>query len=302
MLGSATGPVPNRARRAEVAAFGFLIHPIRPLAAELCADLVPWLLDRGHEVRLLGEDAELVGRPDLRVAEDEFAGGLDLIVGIGGDGTMLSAVSLAGESEVPVLGVNVGQLGYLTTVEPAGARSAIKRFLAGGYTVEERMRIRTEVHRSGAEPDELQPALNEVLLERSELGHTVRIEVLFDDELFTPYVADGVIVATPTGSTAYAFSARAPIIDPVHRAQVLVPVSPHMLFDRALVLAPTTRIRLVVAGHRPTHISVDGRSGGLLEVGDSLVCTAHPVPGRLIRFGPSGFHHVLKTKFGLSDR
>ena len=144
--------------------------------------------------------------------------------------------------------------------------------------------------------------LNEILLERAELGHTIRIDVSLDGEPFTPYVADGVMIATPTGSTAYAFSARGPIVDPRHRAQVLVPVSPHMLFDRALVLAPDAVVRMTVAGGRPAHLSVDGHSGGTLDVGDAVVCTADPVPARLVRFGPPSFQRVLKTKFGLPDR
>ncbi|MFN8051075.1 MAG: NAD(+)/NADH kinase [Acidimicrobiales bacterium] len=285
-----------------MSAFGFLLHGERPLAAELGAGLAAWLEDRGHEVRFTRADAKRLDRDDGGFADDELGVGLDLMVGIGGDGTMLDAVGLAAPYEVPVLGVNVGQLGYLTTIEPAAARSSLKRFLAGAFIIEERMRISGRIERVGGATEETPPALNEVLLERSELGHTVRIDVTLDGEAFTPYVADGVILATPTGSTAYAFSARGPIVDPRHRAQVLVPVSPHMLFDRALVLAPDTAVRLSVAGARPAHLSLDGHSGGTLEVGDAIVCSAAPVPARLVRFGPPAFHRVLKNKFGLADR
>jgi NAD+ kinase len=287
-----------------VSAFGFLLHGERELAADLGAELGKWLIDRGHEVRFSEHDAERVAQPQWGYTPEELALGLDLLIGVGGDGTMLDAVALASPSEVPVLGINVGQLGYLTTVEPASATSALKRFLAGAFVIDERMRLASRIERTGGGVETAPSALNEALLERRELGHTVRLDVELDGEPFTPYVADGVILATPTGSTAYAFSARGPIVDPGLRAQVLVPVSPHMLFDRALVLAPDTAVRLVVSGTRPAHLSVDGHSCGTLEVGDAIVCSADPTPARLVRFGRPGVHHhlVLKAKFALPDR
>lgn len=289
-----------------MSSFAFLLHGERELAAELGAELAVWLEDRGHEIRFTDVDAKRLDRADAGFADDEIAVGLDLMIGIGGDGTMLDAVRLACRSEAPVLGINVGQLGYLTSIEPkfepAAGRTALKRFLAGGYIIEERMRIGAHIERSDGTVEATDAGLNEILLERAELGHTIRIDVSLDSEPFTPYVADGVMIATPTGSTAYAFSARGPIVDPRHRAQVLVPVSPHMLFDRALVLAPDAVVRMTVAGGRPAHLSVDGHSGGTLEVGDAVVCTADPVPARLVRFGPPSFQRVLKTKFGLPDR
>lgn len=233
---------------------------------------------------------------------DELLTGLDLMVGIGGDGTILRAVRAVADHDVPVLGINAGNLGYLTVIEPSGARAAIKRFLAGAYTVEERMRIATEVVRVDGTREAMPVALNEAMLERGVLGHTVRIEVLFDNRPFTSYLADGMIVATPTGSTAYALSARGPIVDPMHRALMMVPVAPHMLFDRALVLSPTTMVGLRVAGDRAAHLSIDGQSGGTLLPGDRLECTAARRPAKLLTLGTTDFHSVLKAKFALSDR
>lgn len=285
-----------------MSSFGFLLHSERPLAAELGRELTEWLSQRGHDVRCTHADAERLGRPGDGEPADELAVGLDLMIGIGGDGTMLDAAAIAAPHDVPVLGINVGQLGYLTTVEPAMARPSLKRFLAGAYVIEERMRVSTVLHRDGVAPEPMPAALNEVFLERAELGHTVRIDVALDGRPFTPYVADGVLVASPTGSTAYAFSVRGPILDPRHRAQVLVPVSAHMLFDRAMVLMPDTEVRLTVSGARSAHLSIDGHSGGTLAPGDSIVCTEADVPAKLVRFGPPVFHSVLKTKFALADR
>ncbi len=145
-------------------------------------------------------------------------------------------------------------------------------------------------------------ALNDAVLGKAPTGHTVRIEVAIDGEPFTPYTADAVIVATPTGSTAYNLSARGPIVAPSHHALLLTPVSPHMLFDRTLVLEPTTRLTLTVGADRPAALAVDGRDLDDLRPGDSLVCTASEHSARLVTFGPRDFHQILKAKFRLSDR
>ncbi len=289
-----------------MAAIGFIVHPQRPEAAELARDAAGWLEARGHEVRLLATEATGAGLGACAVDVDELVVGLDLAVSLGGDGTMLRTVDLVADADVPVLGVNLGQLGYLTEVEPGQLRMALKRFLAGSYELEERMRmaVRVDAPAGGVGDTEvsLHPALNEAVVEKTPSGHTVRLAVSIDGEAFSTYAADGLIVATPTGSTAYAFSARGPIVAPRHAALLLTPVSPHMLFDRTLVLEPTSEIRLEVLADRAATVSVDGRNLGTLECGDAVVCTAAKQPARLVTFGGRNFLGILKAKFGLNDR
>jgi NAD+ kinase len=284
-----------------VSAVGMVLHHERAQAGELAREAAAWLLAAGHEVRLPRDDAKLAALDDHGCEEEALGPGLDLAVSLGGDGTMLRTVDLVAGAGVPILGVNVGQMGYLTDVEPAGALSAIGRFLAGEGGIEERMLLRVLVESVDGEIVE-HLAFNEAVLEKTPMGHTVRLAVDVDGEFFTTYAADGLIVATPTGSTAYAFSARGPIVAPRHRALLLTPVSPHMLFDRTLVLGPETCLRLVVQGHRPATLSVDGRNLGELGEGDAIVCTAAAKSARLVTFGPRAFLHILKTKFGLNDR
>ena len=279
-----------------MSAVGLVLH--RGKAAELAAATIDWLRSRDHEVRLSTDDAAALGVPDLGVDPEDLAPGLDLVLSLGGDGTMLRAVDLAAPEDVPVLGVNLGQLGYLTEVEPSGVRMALKRFLAGSYGVEERMRLSVGVVRSGEPPEQL-GALNEAVVEKSEMGRTVRMDVHLDGRPFTSYVADGLILATPTGSTAYSFSVRGPIIDPRHRAILMAPVAPHMLFDRAMVLRPDCRIVVTVTGDRAAGVSVDGRPGEPLAPGDTVTCTASDRPARFVTFGERDFHEVLRDKFGL---
>lgn len=293
-----------------MASLALVVHPEREQARRLAREAASWLLGSGHDVRFPRPDAGLSGFGDLGCDDHQLAAGLDLAVAIGGDGTMLRSVHLVAPADVPVLGMNVGQLGYLTETDPSGWRSALQRFLSGSYVLDERMLLDVTVEVAspgGADagaPDAAGPrlALNEAVLEKVSMGHTVRLRVSIDGNFFTTYVADGLIVATPTGSTAYAFSARGPIVAPSHRAILLTPVSPHMLFDRTLVLEPGARLRLEVSGERPATLSVDGHTEATLVDGDAIVCTAAERPARLVSFGGNDFHGILKSKFGLNDR
>jgi NAD+ kinase len=289
-----------------MATVALMVHHQRPEAADLADVAAQWLEARGHEVRLLAADARLAHLERWACEPDELCPGLDVAVSLGGDGTMLRTVDLVAGEEVPVIGVNLGQLGYLTEVEPDALLVALKRFLAGSYQIEERMRLTVEVdarpgEEGGARPG-VHPALNEAVVEKTPSGHTVRLAVSVDGEFFTTYATDGLIVATPTGSTAYAFSARGPIVSPKHSALVLTPVSPHMLFDRSLVLEPTAVVRIEVLPERQATVSVDGRNLGDLAGGDAVVVTGAKHPARLVTFGPRNFLGILKVKFGLNDR
>jgi NAD+ kinase len=278
-----------------------VLHHQRQQAAELAREAVTWLLERGHQVRMPAADAELSGLGDHGCPEAVVAVDADLAVSLGGDGTMLRTVDLVAGEGVPIVGINVGQMGYLTDIEPAGTLAALERALSGAGTIEVRMLLTVAVERAdGGRTEHL--AFNEAVLEKTPMGHTVRLAVEVDGEFFTTYAADGLIVATPTSSTAYAFSARGPIVAPTHRALLLTPVSPHMLFDRTLVLQPAAVLRLVVQGHRTATLSVDGRNLGELGEGDSIVCTAADRAARLVTFGDRDFLQILKSKFGLEDR
>jgi NAD+ kinase len=279
-----------------MATIAILLHHERREANTLAIEAVEWLAARQHDVRLPKEDAAIIDRADLGVEEEALPDGCDLAISLGGDGTMLRTVDLVAPAGVPVLGVNVGQLGYLTEVEPSELFTALERVFRGEHRIEERMMLDVRVG-DGVQTS----ALNEVVIEKTPAG-PVRLLLALDGEFFTTYAADGVIVATPTGSTAYSFSARGPIVDPAHRAMVITPVSPHMLFDRSMVLAPEATVRLEVQGHRPALVSTDGQRLAELTDGQAMECTAASIPAKLVRFGGNNFHRILKAKFGLSDR
>ena len=268
-----------------------VVHPERPAAWELASTATRWWQREGRdliEVREAEPGSSLAGRDDI-----EFA------VSLGGDGTMLRTVELVLAARVPVLGVNLGRMGYLTAVEPAGMERAFEMMLAGDYLVEERMALEVEI--TGSVQGRFM-ALNDAIVEKTAPGHTIRVAVEIAGRPFLTYVADGILVSTPTGSTAYNLSARGPVVSPRLRAIVLTPVSPHMLFDRSLVLEPGEHVRLTVVDDRAAAAVIDGARIIGLALGDSVLCRAAEEPARLVSFGERDFHSALRHRFGLTDR
>ncbi len=276
-----------------------LAHHLRPEARDLAVSAHRWCAERDIEFWLPSSDAAAL---DLGVhADDRPLAAADLVLSLGGDGTMLRTVRLLDGAAVPLLGVDLGSLGYLTEVEPVRLEEALQRFVsgpeAGEWHLDERMML--DVTIDGGPP---RRALNEMIIEKQHSGHTVRLLARIDGEPFTHYNADGLIVATPTGSTAYSLSARGPIMSPKHRALLLTPVSPHMLFDRSLVLDPSERVEIEVAGSRPAELSLDGQLVGHLGEGDIVRCAPSLATARFVRLGGPAYHQVLKAKFGLAER
>lgn len=275
---------------------GLFVHPGRGDAVALGHEVAGWLHARGDELVLEDTEAELLAPAPHTPATDGDR--LDLMVAIGGDGTVLRATRRAVAAGAEVLGINLGELGYLAEVEPDGWEEALEAYAEGRHRIEERMLVTGRIPGRPTLP----PALNEVVIEKQALGRTIRLGVSVDGHHFTSYVADGLIVASPTGSTAYSLSARGPIVAPSHRALVMTPVSPHTLFDRSLVLGPDSTVRVTVMGDRDAALSIDGQQHGLVCVGEHVDIAAAGAPARFVTFDRRTFHQILKAKFGLSDR
>jgi NAD+ kinase len=265
-----------------------VVHPTRPQARELAEHARAFWEAHGHPVvELLAENRQPVR---------DF----DLAVSLGGDGTMLRSVQLAAGDGVPVLGVNLGALGYLTAVEPEALEQSFARLLDGDYGVEERMTLDVTVESAGG-PQTL-IALNEAVLERTAPGHTIRLQVHIGGKAFLSFLADGFLASTPSGSTAYNLSLRGPIVSPRLRAIVLTPIAAHMLFDRSIVLEPEESVVLELLENRPAGLVVDGLDVGTLQPGDAITVRAGAHPARLVAFERGDFYGVLRAKFNLADR
>ncbi len=284
-----------------MATIAFLPHHERVEAVDLARRAIARLEALGHSCRVPAGDAKATGLEAWAVPEDALVVSLDLAVSLGGDGTMLRTIDLVGRHDVPVLGVNVGHLGYLTEVEPDMLDVALDRFLAGDHLLEERMLLEVSVATAGSEPVVVRYAMNEAVV-RSAGTHVVRLEVSIAGDLFTTYAADGLIVATPTGSTAYNLAARGPIVAPELQAFVVTPVAPHQLFDRSLVLSPEDDVRIALLDWRAARLLCDGVEITTLAPGDSVTCRRGPWLAKVVTFGRRNFRGILRKKFGLEDR
>lgn len=281
----------------------FVGHLERADVASVARSAVDWLENQGLRVAATAADAASLGIGDRIIATspEDSLDDVCLVVSIGGDGTMLRAVALLRGLPIPVLGVNAGLLGYLAEVEPEQVVTALDRFFSGDFTLEQRMLLEVIVDRRDGNRSTWR-ALNEASVEKTKSGETIRLGVSIDGVPFTTFQADGLLVATPTGSTAYSLSARGPIVSPTHRAIIVTPLAPHMLFDRSLVLEPTEVVDIEVTGPRQAELAIDGQEVAFLQSGDVLTCQAAPDPALFVRLEPRRFHQVLKNKFGLADR
>jgi NAD+ kinase len=244
-------------------------------------------------------EAEAVETRIARGPDDVRDGGPDLVVSVGGDGTFLRAARVAAEADCPVLGVKVGRLGFLTEIEPGPEAIALVRAaLDGRARVEERLAVMAEPADGNRFP--VQWAMNEIMVEKWTRHRLVRLAVHVGDEYVTTFSADGVIVATPTGSTAYSFSARGPIVSPGVPCLVVTPIAAHMVFDRSFVLGAGQEVVLEVVGDEPGVVSADGREGIELPVGSRVRIHAASRPARLVAKddGP-GFLTRVRDKFDL---
>lgn len=246
------------------------------------------------------------GKPEAKVRARELAKLLveqgiavevtepDLVVSLGGDGTMLRAAQHAHAADVPLLGVNLGTLGYLTEVDATQEVEAVRRVLAGDFETQDRMMLSCEAG------GERLVGLNEVLVERASRRRLVRLGVRVGGESLGDFNADGIIVATPTGSTAYALSAGGPIVSPRAECLVVVPVSPHMVFARPVVLAADEVVEITVRDSGPSaSLSLDGHLGGDLASGATVLVRRHERPLKLVRLEGPRFLERLRTKMNL---
>lgn len=253
---------------------GLLQHPKILRSQQLCQEIGQYLESRGLKVYRSStwDDAEVLSWIDQ----------LDLLITLGGDGTILKAARMAFHSGTPILGINLGRLGFLSEVKPESWEKTVQAVLEGHYWIESRLMLQAEYWRS----DHLlatYEALNDVVVSRGSLARTVRLDTHVEDEFFTTYKADGVIVSTPTGSTAYALSVGGPILPPQVKNLILIPIAPHLSMDRAIVLSAETHIDIKVSTDHPAILTIDGQFEVALKDGDLISVTAAPVESHFVR-------------------
>lgn len=278
---------------------GLVVHAGRQPSLDAAAEAAGLLEDLGVRLRAVGDEPiPHVDAPP--VAPDVFADGLDLAVSLGGDGTFLRAAHLCRDARVPVLGVNVGRLGFLAEVETDDLASALKAVADGRYTVEERTTLQVSVESPDGDPLYSGWAINEVSVEKSARQRLLRMDVHVSGTMFARVPADALVVATATGSTAYALSAGGPIVSPQVEGTLVVPVAPHSLFDRTLVAGPDERVRVdVLEDQAPALVSCDGREPIDVPPGSRVEAVGGGRPVHLARVSVLDFYGLVRHKFGL---
>lgn len=268
-------------------------------------DICGWLLERlnkqGIKVVMTEDQAAAVQRPDLAVSGEHFRTVIDAAISLGGDGTLLGLAHYLAGTEKPILGINLGQLGFLTDVELDVLSEGIERLLAGQYMLEKRTMLEAVVFRHGEEIGRY-IALNDVVIAKGAISRLIRLRTYVDDQFVTTYPADGLIVSTATGSTGYSLSAGGPLIHPTLPVTVIMPICPHTLNARALVIADHQQVKVVVhAGHSEILLTTDGQRGLNLLPNDAIRVHKASFVTPLIKVSGRDFFEVLRTKMRSDD-
>jgi NAD+ kinase len=287
-----------------ISTVGLIAKPRIDRAVKLVPELIAWLEARGVAVFLDEEAAGYAGRsPGL--SRDQVATQSQLLVVLGGDGTLLSAARASlqadGGRDLPLLAVNLGGLGFLTAIKIEELYPQLERALHGDFRVARRRMLHIELWR-GEQRIASHEALNDVVLTKAEIARMIDLEVHVDHHFVCVYKADGLIVATPTGSTAYSLSAGGPIMFPSVAATAITPICPHTLTNRPVIVPDESEIQVIVLYNSPTYMTIDGQVGEILESGDRIVCRRSEHCISLVRPPDLMFFDVLREKLKWGER
>jgi NAD+ kinase len=274
----------------------------RPKFAPKLQEAIDWLRARGCHLVVERKVAEAyaVERAESRRAE-EIPARADLVLVFGGDGTMLSVARLSRGSNAAILGINLGSLGFLTAATLDELYPALEAVLCGEHKIDQRGLLKAEVHKSDGRLQTYH-ALNDIVINKGALARIVRLDASINDDYTATFLADGLIVSTPTGSTAYSLSAGGPIVFPLLDSMVITPICPHTLTNRPLVVPADSRIRIVLRDGEDVMVTMDGQIGLALEKGEEVLCTEseHKVP--LVQPFDRSFFDVLRQKLKWGER
>jgi NAD+ kinase len=284
-----------------ISTVGIVSKPNSPEAAELVPELMAWLRGRGISMRI-DEPTAFYAGGEQSFRRADVPEGCDLIIVLGGDGTLLSAARAIGKREIPLFPVNLGGLGFLTAITIDDIYEELQRAFRGENRIAKRKLLSTEVVRDGA-VIACYDALNDAVLTKSALARMIDLETHVDEQFVCTYKADGLIIATPTGSTAYSLSAGGPIIFPSVPAICLTPICPHMLTNRPVLVPETSVIRILSHGpDESVYLTIDGQVGSPVRDGDTIVCRSSSYSLRLVRPPHMMFFDVLRQKLKWGER
>jgi NAD+ kinase len=292
---------------------GIIANPHKPIIR----DLMPWLLrwleakdlmpSMGSELAGHVRDERLCARCRVVDAEEEAIRDVDWAIAIGGDGTLLKAARLIGASDIPILGVNTGTLGFMMQTTPDELVVALDHIVRDAYFLDTRMVLMVHINRqTGQGPEEASrtfAALNDVVIDKGAVCRVIELGIAVNGEYVNTVVGDGLIVATPTGSTAYSLAAGGPIVTPTLEAIILSPICPHTLSNRSMVVSSHDRVAIEArADHPDMMLTIDGQQSLLVQSGDCIEIRRAPYTIKLIRYTARSFYDVLRTKLKWGER
>ncbi len=271
-----------------------------PVAQKVLAELLPWLADRGKEAVLDADTAKAAGMTSAH-QKSKIPDLAEMIIVLGGDGTLLSVARLVEGKGIPILGVNLGGLGFLTEVTTVELLPALEKIFKGDCVMDERLMLKSLIHRKGERVAQ-SVVLNDVVISKGTLARMINLEIHVNKQFVTSLRGDGLIVSTPTGSTAYSLSAGGPIIYPSAEAVALTPISPHMLTNRPIVLPNHVRVEVILrTKDEGTAVTFDGQVGFSLRHEDVVEIWAAETKTRLIRSPQRNYFEVLREKLKWGD-
>ena len=282
---------------------GLAPNPQKKEALQLTLKLAEWLLAKGIEPRINSEAADQIGLSHFGVPDNDMAN-VDLLLVLGGDGTMLRWCRIAAPAGTPMIGVNFGQYGFITEIQPGHVKNAIERILAGEYYVSERVLLQAVLTRNGKISGTYY-ALNDVVVSKGPLARMLGLDTYIGGKFIVTYAADGIIVSSPTGSTAYSLSAGGPVVHPDVRVLIITPICPHTLNARALVISDNESVGIVGQcgeGESQMMLTIDGQLGENLTSDDRVdICTAKFM-ARLVQLEQHSFYNKLQTRLRWGER
>jgi NAD+ kinase len=285
-----------------IRAAGIICKPVKEMVSSVVPPLAEWLRARQIEVFVDLETEACIHTNFPPLARETLGQKVDLIIVLGGDGTLLSAARALHGQNVPILAVNLGGLGFLTSVTLDELYPLLEQVIKGEHRIGERMMLEAEILRSG-KAAERERALNEAVSNKAALARMLDFDVFVDSRHVGRYRADGIIVATPTGSTAYSLAAGGPILQPDLDAFVITPICPHMLTNRPLVIPDTSRVELdFTAAQEPVYLTLDGQIGFQLEPQDHVVITKSSSKVKFVRPPRKTYYEVLRNKLRWGER
>lgn len=282
--------IPPQAEKLAFQRVGLLYHPKLAQSRVMAAEILEF-------VENLGASAWVSSSWDEEAVQGYLAES-DLLIVLGGDGSLLRAARLTARQQVPILAINMGRLGFLAEVQPAEWPTRVQQAMLGQYWIEERMMVQAEHQRQGQRVN-VYEALNEIVISRGQFARVIRLNTYIDGSFLTTYTADGLILSTPTGSTAYALAAGGPILPPELANFLLIPVAPHLSLERAIVLSKGVAVRVQISTDHTAVLTVDGQFERELAHEDDIVISAAPSLGRFVRLQEKNyFYRVLMQRLG----